>query len=104
MGSSSQCAERQGDALPMVDTKPLSLSDTDAAVHDHLFLRWLDVDRAWHVLRRWPVQSMPLKLRPAWAIVGIDTRMPVVTVVMAATSHLRMRRFMIHLPCLVGVG
>jgi hypothetical protein len=36
--------------------------------------------------------------------VGIDTRMPVVTVVMAATSHLRMRRFMIHLPCFVGVG
>jgi hypothetical protein len=40
---------------------------------------------------------MPFRLMPAWAAVGSQTRMPVVTVVMAASSHLRMRRFMIHL-------
>ena len=32
---------------------------------------------------------MPDATMPAWAIVGSQTRMPVVTVVMAATSHLR---------------
>jgi hypothetical protein len=52
------------------------------------------------------VQSRPVAVMPAWAIVGIQTRIPVVTVVVAATSHLRMRRFIIHLPvlsmCLLG--
>jgi hypothetical protein len=37
---------------------------------------------------------MPLAEMPAWAIVGIQTRIQVVMAVMAATSHLRMGRFM----------
>src|SRR4029450_7246281 len=43
-----------------------------------------------------PVALSPAgAVRPAWAILGSKMRMPVVTVVMAATSHLRMRQFMI---------
>ncbi|MGH3341073.1 MAG: hypothetical protein ACRDPL_19870, partial [Propionibacteriaceae bacterium] len=38
---------------------------------------------------------MPVATIPAWAIVGIQTRMPVVIVVTAASSHLRIRRVMI---------
>jgi hypothetical protein len=40
---------------------------------------------------------------PAWAIVGSHTRKPVVAAVMAAISHLRMRRVMISPPLSVDV-
>jgi hypothetical protein len=42
-------------------------------------------------------QSRPVAVMPAWAAVGSQMKMPVVMVVIAMTSHLRMRR-MFHLP------